>query len=122
MWVRVAIDEAMTIRTIEAVTDAAPYRICPTVTDNFRRLEGLAIRPGFLSRVRELLGGTEGCTHLVELMGPLATTVYQTVWSKRFEAPRDAAGAPPLLDSCRAFARDGDIVRRLWPAFYQAPK
>src|ERR1700737_3461062 len=57
------------------VTAGTPiHDMCPAITPNFQRLVGLRIGPGFNARVREQLGGTEGCTHLVELMGPLATT------------------------------------------------
>src|SRR5258708_39717240 len=83
MWVRVILDDDFHIRAIEAVTDASPYQLCPTITPNFQRLVGLRIGPGFNTRVRERLGGTEGCTHLVELMGPLATTAFQRSEERR---------------------------------------
>src|SRR5579883_105443 len=82
MWIRITLDEEMVIRAVEAVTDAAPFALCPAITPNFQRLVGLAIRPGFLPKVRQLLGGTEGCTHLVELMGPIATTAFQTLTTR----------------------------------------
>ncbi len=95
---------------------------------NFQRLKGLRIYPGFQKQVRDLLGGTAGCTHLVELLGPLATTAYQTIFPyrerQRSESP--AAREPPdkprrkprLIDSCHAFAGDGEVVKRYWPEFY----
>src|SRR6266404_6928385 len=89
MWIRVTVDDAMVIRTIEAVTDASPFRMCPSITPNFQRLVGLAIRPGFMPKVKQLLGGVEGCTHLVELMGPIATTAFQTVSSARGHEKRE---------------------------------
>ena len=132
MWVRVTIDDDMVIKAIEAVTDASPYRMCPNVTPNFQRLVGLSIRPGFIPRVKQLLGGVEGCTHLVELMGPLATTAFQTVFSARGrekrERERQARGEPPastenlrppLLATCHTFAVDSPVVQRIWPAFYK---
>src|SRR5579859_7583727 len=81
MWLRLTLDDEMTIRAVEAVTDASPFRMCPNITPNFQRLVGLQIRPGFLPKVKQLLGGVEGCTHLVELMGPVATTAFQTISS-----------------------------------------
>src|SRR5215472_14521039 len=77
MWVRVTLDDAMVITAIEAVTDASPFRMCPEITPNFQRLVGLSIRPGFLPKVKQLVGGAQGCTHIVELMGPIATTAFQ---------------------------------------------
>jgi len=132
MWIRLTIDDSLTIQAVEAVTDASPYRICPNVTPNFQRLVGLKIGAGFRKRVRERLGGTEGCTHLVELLGPVGTTAFQTVFpmlnrdNREFRGDAKEEGAakasrPALLDTCYAFARDSEVVKRQWPEFY-APK
>lgn len=126
MWVRLTVDDNLILRGIEAVTDRSPFPVCPAIAPNFERLVGLSIRPGFLSRVRERLGGVEGCTHLVELMGPIATTAYQTIYPYRQRLARQRGDAPPqppkerprLIDTCHAFRSDGEIVKRLWPDYY----
>ncbi len=129
MWVRVTLDDDFHIRAIEAVTDASPYQLCPAITPNFQRLVGLRIGPGFNTRVRERLGGVEGCTHLVELMGPLATTAFQTIFSakhreqrergnRREKAPDQPRKRPRLIDTCHAFASDSPVTKRNWPEFY----
>ncbi len=126
MWIRVTVDDGLVIRAIEAVTDSAPFRLCPSITPNFQRLVGLAIRPGFIPKVKHLLGGTEGCTHLVELMGPIATTAFQTFSAartkKRQKAEEKSGEAKPrrprLLGTCHAFASDSEVVKRIWPDFY----
>ncbi|MGE0713960.1 MAG: DUF2889 domain-containing protein [Alphaproteobacteria bacterium] len=122
MWVRLTIDDELTVRAVEAVTDESPFDICPAITPNFQRLVGLSIKSGWTQQVRNLLSGVEGCTHLVELLGPVATTAYQTIipWLSR---ERRLAGAPRRrpghLDSCHALALDGPVVREQWPEFYQ---
>ena len=83
MWLRLTIDDSMRIREVEAVTDHGPFRTCPAITANFKRLEGLTIGPGFRRAVRERVGGLQGCTHLVELVGPVATTAFQTMTARR---------------------------------------
>ena len=123
MWLRLTVDDKLLIRAVEAVTDASPYQVCPAITPNYQRLVGLSIRPGFQPKVRALLGGTEGCTHLVELLWPIATTCFQTIfpYRHRHERPRDSAvplKRPPLIDTCHAYAADGEVVRRQWPEFY----
>jgi hypothetical protein len=123
MWVRITVDRTLTILDIEAVTDHAPFRICPEITPNFQRLKGLRIGPGFRAKVKELVGGTEGCTHIVELMGPIATTAFQTMAGQRHNAdkPRDPnkpRRRPPMIDTCHAFAADGEVVRTEYPEFY----
>ena len=126
MWIRLTVDDELIVRGIEAVTDSSPYEVCPTITGNFQRLVGLPIRSGWTQRVRELLGGVEGCTHLVELLGPVATTAFQTIFPWR-NRQRRAAGeadeanadrAPRLLNTCHAFRSDGPVVKREWPAAY----
>lgn len=126
MWIRLTVTDELEVTAVEAVTDKSPFRICPDVTPNFQRLVGLRIGPGWTKATRARLGGTEGCTHLVELLGPVATTAFQTVVpglarerTLRGEPEPDRAGRkPPLLDTCHAFARDGEVVRRLWPDFH----
>jgi hypothetical protein len=122
MWIRITVDHRLTIVAIEAVTDHGPFRVCPDIVPNFQRLEGLRIGPGFNKKVKELVGGTQGCTHLVELMGPIATTALQTMaGQRRNDRPRDPdkpSRPPPLLDTCHAFARDGEVVRTRFPEFY----
>ena len=133
MALRLTVDDGLTVRAVEAVTDAGPFAVCPRITDNFRRLEGERIGPGWRRRVRALLGGTEGCTHLVELLGPVATTAFQTVYGSRYGSPtRKDSGASDgaddtasrgnamryLIGSCHALAPDSEVVRDFWPQHY----
>jgi len=124
MWVRLTIDDNMVVQDIEAVTDYAPYRPCPDITPNFKKLKGLRIAPGWNQAVKDRLGGVEGCTHLVELLGPVATTAYQTMVSLRMKklSETPANKRPAVLDTCHAYKSDGEVVRERWPAFYTGPK
>ena len=80
MWLRITIDATLTIVDAEASSEAMPYiGYCDQITPDYRKLIGLAIRPGFSDRVRKRLGGTHGCTHITELVGALATTAFQTM-------------------------------------------
>jgi hypothetical protein len=79
-----------------------------------------------------------GCTHIVELLGPVATTAFQTVGSGRAReltlAHRNKIGKPPkptdpdapkqkpyVIDNCYAWAADGPVVKRWAPHFYTGP-
>jgi Protein of unknown function (DUF2889) len=133
MSIRLTVDDRLTIHAVEATTDASPYRICAEVAPNFQRLVGLRIGPGFRRAVRERLGGTEGCTHLVELLVPVGTTAFQTVFPiaqrEQFERSQRGGAAgdpkprerPALLDSCYAFSAEREVVQRHWPDFYRSP-
>ena len=115
------VDDTLLIDAIEASIDAAPHRVCPSVTPNFQRLVGLRIQAGFLAEARRRLGGASGCTHLVELLGPLATEAIQTVVPMRLAAAgRRAAERPSQIGSCHALALSGEVVAKYWPSFSPA--
>ena len=100
------------------------------------RSAGLRIGSGFHREVRARLGGVHGCTHIIELLGPVATTAFQTMssgkardlnraWRARMghklEAKPKSRRRPPVIDTCHAWASDGPVVRRWAPDFYTGP-
>lgn len=119
MWLRITVDDAYTIRDAEAALDYGPYTVCGDIAPAFSVLVGERIVPGFTRRVRELLGGTKGCTHLVELLGPIATTAFQTIAPMKWRTdPAARTKRPRSLNQCHAYRSDGPVVARDWPAFY----
>jgi hypothetical protein len=119
MWMRLTIDKDMNIHAVEAHTDYSPYIICPEIVPNFQRLVGLRIGSGFRRKVAEQLGGVHGCTHLVELLGPMATTAFQTMSGQRREQSAvDPARPPRFLDTCHAHASDSSVTQEIYPKFY----
>ncbi len=140
MSIRLTIDHTFTIVDAEAVTDKSPYRMCGDIAPAFKKLIGLRIGGGFHRAVRERLGGVHGCTHIVELLGPVATTAFQTVSSKKARdlnrahrektgtlPPKDPNAAPKprrkpyMLDTCHTWASDSEVTRRWVPHFYTGP-
>ncbi|MFN7086062.1 MAG: DUF2889 domain-containing protein, partial [Burkholderiales bacterium] len=77
MWLRLTIDLDLKIHDVEAATDAGPYALCGDITPNFKALVGLTIGPGWRREIAARVGGVKGCTHLVELLGPLGTVAFQ---------------------------------------------
>ncbi|TAD87532.1 MAG: DUF2889 domain-containing protein [Alphaproteobacteria bacterium] len=131
MRLRLTIDTAYLVIAVEATTDASPFEVCPAITSNFQRLVGLAIGKGWRKAIQQRLGGVEGCTHLVELLGPLGTVAFQTIAPYRERLPKPdqpatTAARPPrrpaIIDTCHALAADGEVVRRHFPAFYTGPE
>ena len=123
MWIRLTLDAELWVHAVEVVTDFGPYAVCPSIAPNFQRLVGERIKAGWTQRTRELLGGVQGCTHLVELLGPLATTAFQTIYPVR--AKRDSlpsAHKPALIDTCHAYRSDGPLVKHKWPEHYTGPR
>lgn len=119
MWLRLTIDEDLEVHDAEASTEYAPYAVCPRITPNFKRLIGLRIGAGWTREVRKRVGGVLGCTHLVELLGPVATTAYQALAGQRHKRDSKAPTTRPFfLDSCHALRSDGEVVKLHWPAYY----
>ncbi len=118
MLMRLTVDEDMLIIAAEAVTQAGPFAACPTGAESFSSLAGLRVRPGFLREAMLRLGGTAGCTHIRELLQQLATVVLQTMYSVRNRPENSAAAAAQMVNSCHAYAADGDVVKRRWPHLY----
>lgn len=121
MWVRLVIDKDLLVVDVAACTDAAPYPVCPQAARSLQSLKGLRIGAGWSAAIRERLGGHKGCTHLSELLKPLATVAIQTLMDVRLARPEtvDIHGRPRKIDSCYAYASDGDVVQRRWPQHAQ---
>lgn len=114
MFVRLTIDTGMVVRGIEVSMDHTPYTQCPSVEAAFQTIVGETIGKGWKQMVRSRLGGVNGCTHIVELLGPIATTAYQSL----YKVLHESTGAVPL-NGCHAWADDGKLVKEFYPQFYQ---
>src|SRR5262249_43094787 len=69
MWIRMTVSDDLVIQAIEAVTDGAPYRICPSITPNFQRLPRPPPPPGFLPQAQDVPGGRLGRRPLLTRRG-----------------------------------------------------
>ena len=120
MWLRLTIDLDMRVHDAEAVTDDGPYPNCGAITPNFKRLIGATIGPGWRRKTLELLGGTKGCTHLVELLMPLGTTAFQATGRAREtrNVGKPLTRKPYQLNSCHVYKDDAEAVLERWPQFY----
>ena len=148
MWIRLTIDDRMEVREVAAATDHSPFQVCPDILPNFQRLVGVKIGHGFTREVRARLGGTQGCTHIVEMLQQVATVAFQTTVSERARtlrkqqkaaAPAEATADPAqtvdaaktadkpkrrpiVVDTCHAWKGDGPLVQRYLPDFFTGPK
>jgi hypothetical protein len=123
MRLTITVDERLVIRAARAQSLVAPTPWCAEIETAYARLAGIEIGSGFMREVKARLGGTRGCTHLSELLGPMATTAFQTVMGLKNDTAHavgdmiDSNGASqptprlPLLDSCHAWRADGEVVR-----------
>ena len=129
MQVRLTLDAAMTVKAIAVSTNHAPYDPCPQVAPSYQGLVGAKIGAGWRKAVAEAVGRTRGCTHVTELLMPMATVAFQTMgsWPKggkvATEAEPDTSQKKPyFIDGCHAWAADGPVVKRLFPLHYRGTR
>jgi len=121
MSLRIALDDSFTIVEAEAVSHQTPYEDCPRINHAYRQLVGMRIEAGFNHAVKTRFRGVQGCTHLTELLGPMATTAFQA-FNPAKERRRIAQGLPVfedaarprLLDTCHALRRGGPAAIVRW--------
>lgn len=116
MSLRLTVDSNFKVRAIDVASDKNPYPSCSEAGSAFARLVGLTIGPGWKNKVKECVGRTAGCVHLAELLGPIGSVMFQTILPFLYDKGAfDKQPRPGLIDSCYAYRRDGEVVRRLWP-------
>ena len=87
----------------------------------YRRSDGLRMSRGWAAEVKRRLSGAASCVHLAGLMVPMATTAFRSMTLHRLQqAEPMQGGTPSKIDSCMAYSRRGDLVKRRWPTFYIA--
>ena len=125
---RIAIDETMTIHEAEAMMRGTPYPTCIDVEPILARLVGERIGPGWREAVRRKIGRLETCTHLMELLGPAVTTLYQTMSHGKQPEGRDSledqqnSGKRPFfIGGCHSWRTDGPVVATMFPQFATRP-
>lgn len=120
MWVRLTVDRDLVVRGIASASDATPYPVCRQGDVNLERIIGMRIGGGWISEVKRRLGGAQCCTHLMELLIPLATAAFQSLGPVRMAAPErlDGNGRPLKIDSCFAYSSARAVVGKRWPQFY----
>ena len=115
MVLRITIDRDRVIQHAEAITITGPYAICPAANAVFDNLVGLQIGPGWRRKVQAAIGGRHGCTHITELLGPVATIAYQTLYGEEARQKRQSgtlsdqdkqASRSQLANSCVGYADD----------------
>lgn len=66
-----------------------PEDECPNIVPAFQQLVGISIARGFSRKLKELLAGPLGCTHVMALLNAMAPVAVQCVWSMHFGDVRE---------------------------------
>lgn len=127
MTLRLTVDASMTIVDAAAAMEDVPYPTCLAVPPRVGALAGMRLVGGWRDAVKARLPRLSACTHLVELIGPAATTLYQAM---SHEAPRPdrpvtpmvAPTTPYFIGGCWSWRADGPAVAQFFPQFAQPAK
>jgi hypothetical protein len=127
MCIVMTVDANLVIQHVEARSEITPAPMCKQISHAYSALKGLKIGAGFKKKVAERVGGERGCTHLTELLGPMATTLIQTTApllreQMRLRETREPGFKRPkhwVIGTCHTYRADGEAVRTLWPDYYE---
>lgn len=125
MGVTVVFDRDMVITAVSTFMSSHPYRSCVGGGDTLQGIVGLRIGAGWNAELRKRLPTCDTCTHLREILVPLASAAIQTMTTERSRdmvQALDAAGNPAKIDTCHAYGRTRELVRNLWPDQYRPPE
>ncbi len=122
MHVRLVIDLHSNVLDAEVASDANPHGDrCRVGVPDYKRLVGLNLKRGFRKGVKERMGGTQGCTHINELLGAMPTGFFQSV-AGTVDTLGDESRMSMVFDTCAAWDRSGDLVRQHYPRWYIADR
>ncbi len=122
LWIRMTVDADYVVRAIEVASDVTPHVICKETQTTLQVMVGEPLAGGWSSKVRERLKGAASCTHLKEMLLPLATTALQGmrgVDPRRLSEQSSDATAEKTIDSCYAYGRSTEVVKMLWPQHHR---
>jgi hypothetical protein len=107
------------IEDIDVELLSVPRPVCRETIDCLSPLKGLTVTKGFTSKVKRLVGGTKGCTHLMELILAMAPVIFQgfaALQSQRpgaFDSELVKMMSQSLVNTCHAWRADGPVVEKL---------
>ena len=124
--IRVTLNDHMVIQDIATSMDDIPHPECAGAPHGMHKLIGSTMGPGWRKVINQHMGGTQGCTHLREMLFNMATAAYQTLPSGQWQRlelagmPQPTVTRPPFyLGQCHSWAYDSPTVERAYPMFFK---
>ena len=112
------LDWDLTIVDALATVVYSPFHVCRAIEYTYRRLVGMRIKPGFHQEVKAMLANISGCTHLTELIGPLATTAMQAQAAS--DVREQNTSRTSRIGGCHALRKYGNVVKAFYPESFEA--
>jgi hypothetical protein len=125
MRIRLTVDDAYTIRAVEADMPATPFgQECLPAVDPLQLLVGVTLGSGWRKAIAERMGREKGCTHLRELLFGMGTAAFQAVGPYRGRKQKEAGKPEPVMlkprppmGQCVGWSFDGAQIKRHYPQF-----
>jgi hypothetical protein len=118
----------LVIKEAEAEMIDVPLDGCWQTLDTMDAVRGLHVRSGFSNRIRSIMGGPKGCTHLchlLTLMGQEIVHGWLTHTGSTLvpvpETMDDIREKEYLLNSCRMWTPDGPKIKAIRQAIKNRP-
>lgn len=120
MRIRMWIDgQPLSIKEIEAEMPGIPNKECAETRKSLDRIKDMSIVTGFTMKVKDILGGIEGCAHLTALLITMAPAAIQGYWANYSRKPLDKDLSSDsmkqfLVDTCWVWRKNGPLFKRLF--------
>lgn len=114
------------IQAVDAAMHVHPYAECPAVLSAYDQLVGVSIARGYSRKIKELFGGSDGCSHVGALLIALGPVAIQASWGlNNLHAPIVAADTEPVdaehldfqlrmnANTCHIWSTEGEQVAML---------
>ncbi len=116
MVVRMLIETtSFRIENIEVEMPVFPQKDCGETSKSLDKIIGMKIAPGFTEKTKNMLGGTNSCSHLKTLVLSMASAAVQGFWVHRTKELKSDESTPDLMnnyviDTCWVWRKDGPLV------------
>jgi len=106
----------LTIEDIEVEMPTIPHEACVETLRCLDPVKGMPIVTGFTARVKDLVGGVNGCCHLLSLLTAMAPAAVQGAWSAMSRKPIDPETYLPMAlgrvkNTCWVWREDGPLIK-----------
>jgi hypothetical protein len=123
LHVRLTLDDERIVRDVAVEMGSMPFGTCHHVKETLRPLIGERVGRGWRQALKKIARNTT-CTHVHELLVPMATVVHQGMSLGREPDGKTAIQPDPTLgeqpffvDDCYSWRADGPVVAQFFPQF-----
>jgi len=105
------------IEDVDVEMSTVPHKDCVQTRRSLEPIIGMEIVSGFTLRVKMLVGGAQGCAHLISLLTAMASAAVQGAWSAITREPINDPSfkhhtLDRIKDTCYVWRSDGPAMKK----------